>query len=42
MHPTNPFCSGIHGVIQAYQHAIRTVSLWGPTNFAPVINHVAK
>jgi len=42
MHPTNPFCSGIHGVIQAYQHAIRTVSLWGPTNFAPVINHVAN
>ena len=42
MHPTNPFCAGIQGVKQAYQHAIRTVSLWGPTNFAPVINHVAK
>ena len=42
MHPTNPFCAGMQGVIQAYQHAIRTVSLWGPTNFAPVINHVAK
>lgn len=39
---TNPFCAGIGGVIQAYQQAIRTVELWGPTNFAPVINHVAQ
>lgn len=39
---TSPFCAGISGVLQAYQTAIRTVELWGPTNFSPVINHVAK
>ncbi|XP_067930020.1 copine-8-like isoform X2 [Watersipora subatra] len=42
MNPGNPFCAGIGGVISAYQSAIRTVQLWGPTNFAPVINHVAR
>ena len=26
----------------AYQTAIQTVTLWGPTNVAPIINHVAK
>ncbi|XP_062501287.1 copine-3-like [Corticium candelabrum] len=39
---TNPYCSGIAGVAAAYQTAIQTVTLWGPTNVAPIINHVAK
>lgn len=30
------------GVINAYHHCIRSVQLYGPTNFSPVINHVAK
>ncbi|KAI0220493.1 Copine-8 [Lamellibrachia satsuma] len=40
-HQTNPYCSGINGVIDAYHHTLHTVQLYGPTNFAPVINHVA-
>jgi hypothetical protein len=40
--PSNPFCAGIAGVMQAYQQTLRSVQLYGPTNFAPVINHVAK
>ncbi|XP_065221686.1 copine-8-like [Planococcus citri] len=42
MHPTNPFCTGIDGVLDAYQTCIRSVQLYGPTNFSPVIHHVAK
>lgn len=29
-------------MINAYHHCIRSVQLFGPTNFSPVINHVAK
>ncbi|XP_075994254.1 copine-3-like [Genypterus blacodes] len=37
----NPFCEGIEGVVSAYQQCLPQVKLYGPTNFAPVINHVA-
>ncbi|KAG8009345.1 Copine-3 [Nibea albiflora] len=37
--PANPFCAGIEGVVQAYQQCLPQLKLWGPTNFAPVINH---
>ncbi|BFZ10964.1 hypothetical protein BsWGS_14003 [Bradybaena similaris] len=40
--PENPFCSGVDGILAAYYHAINNVQLYGPTNFAPVINHVAR
>ncbi len=40
--PQSPFCSGIPGIMQAYQSCIRAVQLYGPTNFAPIINHVAQ
>ncbi|GFR82321.1 copine-8, partial [Elysia marginata] len=40
--PHNPFCSGIDGVLAAYYHSLNSVQLYGPTNFAPVINHVAR
>nr|XP_002732563.1 PREDICTED: copine-8-like [Saccoglossus kowalevskii] len=40
-HPNNPYCRGINGVIDAYKHALNTVYLHGPTNFAPVIRHVS-
>lgn len=40
--PQNPYCNGIGAIMQAYQQTLRTVQLYGPTNFAPVINHVAK
>jgi len=32
----------ILGVLQAYKACVRKVQLYGPTNFAPVINHVAR
>ncbi|XP_023209160.1 copine-9-like [Xiphophorus maculatus] len=38
----NPNCVGIEGVLEAYFHTLRTVQLYGPTNFAPVINQVAR
>jgi len=38
----NPYCQGIEGVLAAYQYAVRTVQLYGPSNLAPVINHVAN
>ena len=40
--PQNPYCLGIPGVVQAYHTALQTVQLWGPTNMAPIINHVAR
>jgi hypothetical protein len=30
------------GVLEAYRNCIRQVQLYGPTNFSPVINHVAR
>jgi len=41
-HPTNPYCQGIEGVLQAYYQTLQRVQLYGPTNFSPVINHVAR
>ncbi|CAL4111007.1 unnamed protein product [Meganyctiphanes norvegica] len=40
-HPDNPYCHGVHGILEAYHNSLSTVKLHGPTNFAPVINHVA-
>ncbi|NXO97021.1 CPNE5 protein, partial [Certhia brachydactyla] len=39
---SNPACHGIAGVLEAYQRSLRRVQLYGPTNFAPVVNHVAR
>ncbi|XP_067651173.1 copine-3-like isoform X4 [Haliotis asinina] len=38
----NPFCAGIPGVLQAYYNCVQNVRLYGPTNAAPIINHVAR
>uniref|UniRef100_UPI00398E665C copine-9-like n=1 Tax=Pristiophorus japonicus TaxID=55135 RepID=UPI00398E665C len=38
----NPNCNGIEGVLEGYYQSLRTVQLYGPTNFAPVINQVAR
>ena len=32
----------MEGVLAAYYNALYNVQLYGPTNFSPVINHVAK
>jgi len=42
MDPSNPYCQGIDGIIAAYYQALNSVQLYGPTNFSPIINHVAK
>uniref|UniRef100_A0A3Q1JPE8 Copine-3 n=1 Tax=Anabas testudineus TaxID=64144 RepID=A0A3Q1JPE8_ANATE len=39
--PSNPFCAGVEGVVQAYRACLPQVKLYGPTNFSPIINHVA-
>merc|ERR1719510_1649498 len=39
LRPDTPFCSGVDGLLAAYWNAIQTVTLYGPTNFSPVINH---
>ena len=38
----NPFCNGVQGILQAYFHSLHQVQLYGPTNFSPVMNHVAQ
>lgn len=40
--PQNPYCDSIEGVIEAYYRSLKSVQLYGPTNFAPIINHVAR
>lgn len=40
--PSNPYCAGIQGIVDAYRQALPQVRLYGPTNFAPIINHVAR
>ncbi|XP_034019025.1 copine-8 [Thalassophryne amazonica] len=40
--PQNPYCAGIDGVMEAYYQSLKSVRLYGPTNFSPVINHVAR
>ncbi|XP_062336271.1 copine-3 isoform X4 [Osmerus eperlanus] len=40
--PANPFCTGIEGVVEAYRMCLPQVKLYGPTNFSPIINHVAR
>ncbi|XP_022094529.1 copine-3-like isoform X2 [Acanthaster planci] len=39
---SNPYCAGVGGIVAAYQNCLRQITLWGPTNVAPIINHVAK
>lgn len=36
----NPYCSSVLGIVSAYQRCLRKVQPWGPTNVAPIINHV--
>ncbi|XP_077571595.1 copine Va isoform X2 [Stigmatopora nigra] len=38
----NPYCNGMGGILDAYHESLKTVQLYGPTNFAPVVNHVAR
>ncbi|XP_066942363.1 copine-8-like isoform X1 [Macrobrachium rosenbergii] len=40
--PSSPYCFRVQGVIEAYYNCLNRVQLYGPTNFAPIINHVAR
>uniref|UniRef100_A0A8C6NW06 Copine-3 n=1 Tax=Nothobranchius furzeri TaxID=105023 RepID=A0A8C6NW06_NOTFU len=40
--PANPFCQGIEGIVDAYRRVLPQIRLSGPTNFSPIINHVAS
>uniref|UniRef100_A0A4W4EE40 Copine-3 n=1 Tax=Electrophorus electricus TaxID=8005 RepID=A0A4W4EE40_ELEEL len=40
--PSSPYCEGVEGIVQAYRTALPQVRLYGPTNFSPIINHVAR
>jgi hypothetical protein len=40
--PQQPYCHGIDGVLAAYYNSLYNVQLYGPTNFSPVIRHVAR
>ena len=42
MRPDTPYCFGVDGLLAAYYTALQSVSLYGPTNFSPVIEHVAR
>ena len=35
-------CNGVEGIIDAYKKTLSSVKLDGPTNFAPVIKHMAR
>jgi hypothetical protein len=40
--PNYPAVLGVNGILQVYAHALETVKIWGPTNFAPIINKIAE
>ncbi|XP_041945072.1 copine-1 isoform X1 [Alosa alosa] len=40
--PSSPYCQGVEGIVNAYRVALPQVRLYGPTNFSPIINHVAN
>uniref|UniRef100_A0A4W5NV57 Copine-2 n=1 Tax=Hucho hucho TaxID=62062 RepID=A0A4W5NV57_9TELE len=40
--PTNPFCQGVEGIAQAYSVCLPHIRFYGPTNFSPIITHVAR
>jgi len=39
--PAYPYCKGISELLSAYRQTLHSVTLYGPTNFAPVINSTA-
>ncbi|XP_075259122.1 copine-8-like isoform X3 [Convolutriloba macropyga] len=40
--PSNPYVAGLDGILNAYHSCIQSIQLYGPTNFAPIINKVAN
>uniref|UniRef100_A0A671P406 Copine-3-like n=1 Tax=Sinocyclocheilus anshuiensis TaxID=1608454 RepID=A0A671P406_9TELE len=40
--PSSPYCQGVQGIVDAYRVVLPQIRLYGPTNFSPIINHVAR
>ena len=38
----HPYCSSLEELLNFYRDNVRKVTLWGPTNFSPVINSTAS
>uniref|UniRef100_A0A672T175 Copine-1-like n=1 Tax=Sinocyclocheilus grahami TaxID=75366 RepID=A0A672T175_SINGR len=38
----SPYCQGVQGIVDAYRMVLPQIRLYGPTNFSPIINHVAR
>lgn len=34
--------AGVQGIVDAYRMVLPQIRLYGPTNFSPIINHVAR
>lgn len=37
--PSHPYCSGVEEILNHYRIRVKSVTLYGPTNFAPVISN---
>lgn len=37
-----PCATGVQGIVDAYRQILPQIRLYGPTNFSPIINHVAR
>lgn len=37
--PSHPYCSGVEEILVHYRNQLAQVTLYGPTNFSPVINN---
>lgn len=40
--PSYPYCADVEEILTHYRNQLNTVTLYGPTNFAPVINNTAS
>lgn len=36
------FLTGVEGIVQAYSACLPHIRFYGPTNFSPIVNHVAR
>jgi len=34
--------AGVEGIVEAYSNSLPHIRFYGPTNFSPIINHVAR
>lgn len=39
---SSAFPEGVEGIVQAYSACLPHIRFYGPTNFSPIVNHVAR